>query len=101
MEPALRSGGEGGTVAAAVRAGLVARRGLLARLTEAARVTVLSAPAGSGKTLLLRSWGGAAGLAGRTGWVTVQGEERDPQRFWISVADALRGTAGVPGWCGR
>ena len=65
MEPALRSGGEGGTVAAAVRAG-VARRGLLARLTEAARVTVLSAPAGSGKTVLLRSWVGEAGLSGRS-----------------------------------
>ena len=97
MEPAVRSGGEGGTVAAAGRAGLVSRRELLARLTEAARVTVLSAPAGSGKTLLLRSWGGAAGLAGRAGWVTVQAEERDPQRFWISVADALRGTAAGAG----
>ena len=97
MEPAIRSGGEGGTVAAAARAGLVARRELLGRLVEAARVTVLSAPAGSGKTLLLRSWGCAAGLAGRAGWVTVQGEERDPERFWISVADALRGTAGGAG----
>ena len=97
MEPAVRSGGEGDTVAAAGRAGLVARRGLLARLAEAARVTVVSAPAGSGKTFLLRSWGCAAGLAERTGWVTVQGEERDPQRFWISVADALRGTAAGAG----
>jgi LuxR family maltose regulon positive regulatory protein len=33
-----------------------------------------------------------AHLAGRAAWVPVPGEERDPQRFWISVADALRGT---------
>jgi LuxR family maltose regulon positive regulatory protein len=42
---------------------------------------------------LLRSWAGAAGLAEQIAWVTVQGQERDPQRFWISVADALRDTA--------
>jgi LuxR family maltose regulon positive regulatory protein len=54
---------------------------------------VVSAPAGSGKTFLLRSWIGGAGLAEQTAWVTVQGGERDPQEFWISVADALRDTA--------
>ena len=53
----------------------------------------MSAPAGSGKTVLLRSWIAEAGLAQRAAWVPVDGEERDPQRFWISVADALRGTA--------
>jgi LuxR family maltose regulon positive regulatory protein len=56
-------------------------------------VSVLSAPAGSGKTFLLRSWIGDAGLVERAAWVAVQGRERDPQRFWVSVADALRGTA--------
>ena len=64
MEPAVQSGGEGGTVAAAGQAGLVARRGLLGRLAEAARVTVVSAPAGSGKTFLLRSWGVRGGRGG-------------------------------------
>jgi LuxR family maltose regulon positive regulatory protein len=42
---------------------------------------------------LLRSWAGEAGLADRVAWVSVLREERDPQRFWIAVADALRGTA--------
>jgi LuxR family maltose regulon positive regulatory protein len=56
-------------------------------------VSVLSAPAGSGKTFLLRSWIGDAGLVERAAWVAVQGGERDPQRFWVSVADALRDTA--------
>ncbi len=56
-------------------------------------MTEVSAPAGSGKTLLLRSWIGESGLAERAAWVPVQGEERDPQRFWLSVLGALRDTA--------
>ncbi len=51
----------------------------------------LSAPAGSGKTIL-RSWIAETGLAESVAWVAVGPEQRDPQRFWISVADALRGT---------
>ena len=73
--------------------GVVCRPSLFARLSEAGRVTVLSAPAGSGKTVLLRSWIAEASLAERAAWVPVHGEEHDPQRFLISVADALRGTA--------
>ncbi|MFJ4654424.1 LuxR C-terminal-related transcriptional regulator [Nocardia sp. NPDC088792] len=73
-------------------AGLVARRGLFEQL-GAARVTVVSAPAGSGKTMLLRSWICASDLAERAAWVPVRRGERDPQRFWLSVADALRATA--------
>src|SRR5262249_57250767 len=61
----------------------------------AGRVTVVSAPAGSGKTVLLRSWIGEAGLAGRAAWVPVGRDERDPQRFWLAVLGALRQT--VPG----
>jgi len=58
-------------------------------------VTVVSAPPGSGKTVLLRSWISRAGPAERVAWVPVGRAERDPQRFWLSVLDALRGT--VPG----
>lgn len=72
--------------------GLVARPALTARLAAGARVTVVSAPAGSGKTVLLRSWLGESGLADRAAWVSVGREERDPQRFWLSVLGALRGT---------
>jgi LuxR family maltose regulon positive regulatory protein len=79
----------------AVGSGMVCRDGLLARLGAAARVTQISAPAGSGKTSLLRSWIGAAGLADRAAWVCAQG--RDEQRFWTAVADALRDTSvGAP-----
>jgi LuxR family maltose regulon positive regulatory protein len=57
---------------------------------------VVSAPPGSGKTFLLRSWIAEAGLAEQTAWVAVQGQQRDPQEFWLAVADALRGTAAGP-----
>jgi LuxR family maltose regulon positive regulatory protein len=56
-------------------------------------MTVVSAPPGSGKTMLLRSWIGEAGLADHAAWVTVERDERDPQRLWLAVLDALRQTA--------
>jgi LuxR family maltose regulon positive regulatory protein len=74
---------------------VVSRSGLFERLGAAARVTVVSAPPGSGKTLLLRSWIGAAGLAEYAAWVPAGRDERDPQRFWLSAVGALRAT--VPG----
>ena len=56
-------------------------------------MTVISAPPGSGKTILLRSWITEADLADSVAWVSVGGDERDPQRFWLSVLGALRHTA--------
>lgn len=53
---------------------------------------MVSGPAGSGKTLLLRSWVADSKMAERAAWVPAQGTERDPERFWLSLADALRGT---------
>jgi LuxR family transcriptional regulator, maltose regulon positive regulatory protein len=76
---------------------VVSRPGLWERLAAAAQVTVVSAPAGSGKTVLLRSWVGQAGLAGRAAWVPVGRDEQDPQRFWLAVLDALRGTSAGAG----
>ena len=81
-----------------VTAGTVLRPLLLGRLGSLARVTMVSAPAGSGKTVLLRSWISEAGLAGRVAWVAAGRDERDPQWFWLSVLGALRATgpgAGV------
>jgi LuxR family maltose regulon positive regulatory protein len=73
----------------------VSRCALFGRLAEAERVVQISAPAGSGKTVLMRSWIAEAGLGRHAAWVPVQSEERDPQRFWLSVLGALRDT--VPG----
>ena len=82
-----------GTPVPVVGGGSVPRRALFERLGRAGRVTEVSAPAGSGKTFLLRSWIGAAGLAGSTAWVSVPRHERNPQRFWVSVVSALQQTA--------
>jgi LuxR family transcriptional regulator, maltose regulon positive regulatory protein len=71
--------------------GVVARARLVERL-GAARVSVVSAPAGSGKTVLLRSWIGQDIVAARAGWVPIGRGEGDPQPFWLSVLTALRHT---------
>jgi LuxR family maltose regulon positive regulatory protein len=60
-------------------------------------IALVAAPAGSGKTILLRSWVEVAGLRDRTAWVSVERGERDPQRFWVSVVASLRGTGAVHG----
>src|SRR6201997_3142998 len=90
MNTAVRPGIAGGPT---VRGGIISRHELFGRLGGAARVTQISAPPGSGKTVLLRSWIAGTELADSVAWVPVQGEERDPQLFWISVADELRRTS--------
>src|SRR5690349_11576851 len=87
VEPAVWSGAPEAPVA---RDGVVSRPALFQRLTQAQRVVQLSAPPGSGKTVLLRSWIAESGLAACAAWVSVPAEERDPQRLWISVLGALR-----------
>jgi LuxR family maltose regulon positive regulatory protein len=42
---------------------------------------------------LLRSPISVAGLAQRVAWLPLGPDERDPQRFWLSVLDALSQTA--------
>src|SRR5689334_6508878 len=74
-------------------AGVVSRPDLTRRLGASARVTVVSAQPGSGKSVLLRSWIGEAGLMDSAGWVSVGRDDRDPQRFWLSVLGALRRTS--------
>jgi LuxR family transcriptional regulator, maltose regulon positive regulatory protein len=80
---------------AAVRGGIISRPGLFERLGRAARVSQISAPAGSGKTFLVRSWLFESGLADSAAWATMPGGGHDPQQFWISILDALRDT--IPG----
>ena len=76
---------------------LLQRNDLYERLSasEGTGVVLVCAPAGSGKTVLLRSWIDAAGLDDQVGWVSVERGERDAQRFWLSVIDALAGAVGV------
>jgi LuxR family maltose regulon positive regulatory protein len=72
----------------------VSRPLLFERLTAAApgTVTLLCAPAGSGKTVLLRSW--AAETEAAVAWVTVERGEQDAQRFWLQLIDAIADAAG-------
>src|SRR5580658_1257601 len=85
MPPASLAGGRG-------NAGEVARLALFDLLERACRVTLVSAPAGSGKTVLLRSWIEQRGLKGRAAWISVERNECDVQKFWTAVVDALRRT---------
>jgi len=71
---------------------VVSRPALFERLGASARVTVVSGPAGSGKTVLLRSWIREAGLTEHAAWVPAAREERDSQRLWLFVLGALRAT---------
>ena len=67
---------------------MVLRRALFERLAEAGAVTMVSAPAASGKTCLLRSWIAEAGLGEHAGWATVRptsgtsGGSGYRERFW-------------------
>jgi LuxR family maltose regulon positive regulatory protein len=90
-------------VRASTRTPVMARAPLFERLQAAGRgsVTLVCAPAGSGKSVLLRSWIDHANLGDHTGWVSVERDERDAQRFWRSVFDELRGTVGANAFLDR
>ena len=81
---------------ASVARGLLDREDLLELLDRAAtrRVTVVSAPPGSGKTSLLRAWADRSPNSPQVAFVSVDRDERDAQRFWSAVLDAVRRTAG-------
>jgi LuxR family maltose regulon positive regulatory protein len=93
MGSAVGAGAVAGGAAGPGAGGVVARPRLTGRLGAQARVSVVSASAGSGKTVLLRSWISQPGVAGSAAWVPTGRGERDPQRFWLSVLAALRPTA--------
>jgi LuxR family maltose regulon positive regulatory protein len=71
---------------------LINRGDLLAALDRAAasKVTIISAPAGSGKTSLVRAWAARPGQPHRLALVQVQRDHRDAQQFWLALLDAVR-----------
>jgi len=77
--------------------GLIRRHDLMAALNRAAqkRVTMISAPAGTGKTSLLRAWAGQPGRDCRIAFVTVRPGQHDMQLFWLTMLGAVRAAAGT------
>jgi LuxR family maltose regulon positive regulatory protein len=76
---------------------LIERRDLVAALDCAApkKVTVISAPAGSGQTSLLRAWAGGPGQRRRLALVQVPRDQRDAQQFWLALLGAVRAACGT------
>ncbi|MBG0850413.1 AAA family ATPase [Streptomyces spinoverrucosus] len=93
LAPAADSGG------APVLQSLISRHSLLDALDRAAehQVTVVSAPAGSGKTSLLRGWADAAGRDRRIALMTVRPGQADAQLFWLALLSSIRAAAGADG----
>jgi LuxR family maltose regulon positive regulatory protein len=76
---------------------LIGRGDLLAALDRAVagKVTIISAPAGSGKTSLLRAWADRPGQPHRLAVVQVQRDQRDAQQFWLALLGAVRQASGT------
>jgi LuxR family transcriptional regulator, maltose regulon positive regulatory protein len=76
---------------------LIDRGDLLAALDRAAagKVTIISAPAGSGKTSLLRAWAGRPGQRHRLAVMQVQRDQQDAQQFWLALLSAVRAASGT------
>ena len=53
-------------------------------------MTIVSAPAGSGKTSLLRAWAGRLGEQHRLAVLRVQRGQQDAQQFWLALLGVVR-----------
>jgi LuxR family maltose regulon positive regulatory protein len=76
------------------RQALVARPRLEELLKQSlhARLTLVSAPAGFGKSTLVAGWLGTAMKEGSAvAWVSLDAADSDPERFWRYVVSALEG----------
>jgi LuxR family transcriptional regulator, maltose regulon positive regulatory protein len=85
-------------IAGATAPRLIQRAELVGALDRAAeaKVTLISAPAGSGKTSLLRAWADGPGRPNRLAVVQVQRDQQDCQQFWLAVLSAVRQPSGTP-----
>ena len=75
--------------------GLLDRKDLLQLLDRVVskRLTVISAPPGSGKTSLLRAWADHSTKLRQVAFVSVERDQPNEQRFWCAVLDAVRAPA--------
>jgi LuxR family maltose regulon positive regulatory protein len=86
-------------VTASAASRLIDRDNLLAALDRASakKVTIVSAPAGSGKTSLLRAWASRPGQRSRLAVLQVRRDQHDAQDFWLALLGAIRHASGVSG----
>ncbi|GIF02633.1 transcriptional regulator [Actinoplanes siamensis] len=76
---------------------MVERPALLAQVSEGVRgpVTVVTGPAGSGKTQLLASWARSRAVDWPIAWITCESGDEPEAAFWSYVLAGLR-RAGLP-----
>lgn len=58
-------------------------------------VTIVSGGAGAGKTVAVASWVESGRPPGPVAWVSLDGDDNDPVRFWSQVLAALRSSGAV------
>ena len=58
-------------------------------------MTIISAPAGSGKTSLLRAWADRPGQRHQLAVMQVQRDQHDAQQFWLALLSAVRDASGT------
>jgi LuxR family maltose regulon positive regulatory protein len=75
----------------ALRSEQLLRPGLLELLETGVdrKITLVSAPAGYGKTTLLPQWLHSEEANGSFAWVTLDGQDNDPVRMWRHIVEAL------------
>ena len=73
-----------------LRPNLVTRPRLVERLSEALthELTLISAPAGFGKTTLLQEWASDSDL--KIAWISIDSADNDAVRFWMYVLAAIQ-----------
>ena len=59
------------------------------------RVTLVTGPPGSGKTVAAAQWAAAKPASRRPAWVSLDASDRDPVRFWRYVTAALSGAGAM------
>ncbi len=60
-------------------------------------MTIISAPAGSGKTCLLRAWADRPGQRYLLAVMQVQRDQHDAQQFWLALLGAVRHASATAG----
>ena len=78
--------------------GLVLRPRLAKRLSDAvaSRVTLVSAGAGWGKTMLVAGWAATRTSSQPVAWLSLDSFDNDPFLFWTYLAAAVNGTCEMP-----